>query len=1149
MSWAEFWNQETSIYVNDRHRRVHYEGIARDMLKYVPGPGARVVDYGCGDTLSADRVAAACGQLLLCESAPTVRERLAARYAGVPSISVISPQQLAELDPGSVDTIVVNSVVQYLSAAELGQLLSLAREKLAGDGRLVLGDIVPRRVSPLRDAFELFRFAAANGFLVAAAAGLVRSSLSSYPRLRREVGFLQRDEAEMLRELDEAGFAARRDYPNIGHNTARMTFVATPRTGPSPPGAAGHGEAKTDRQGATGQAPGGPQARTSGPAGYSLAALLFAGIWALLSYPWLSGAVTIPYDAKALFQAQLQFLANALHSGQSPFWNPSAFVGVPQIADPQSLILSPAFLLAYLDKAPSFRGLDACVLALLAVGGLAMLGFCRDRGWHPAGGVVAAVTFAFGASAAWRMQHIAQIQSLALFAVTLWLIARALDRSSLRYGVLAGVAGGLMVSEPNQVALLGGYVLAGYCVSHWMLAADRRLALRASLRPLACCAMVGAALAALPILLTYLFLDGSNRPAVAFGEAVRGSLHPASLLTGVVADLFGAFDPAVAYWGPYSEAWNKNELTLSQNMSQIYVGTLPMLLVLTVGLVRGALWSRELRYPAIAVAALLLYALGRYTPAFTVFFDLLPGVALFRRPVDAVFLIGAMLAVAAGYLVHLWASGALPPASPLRRALEAGLVAAILLGALATAWSVDRTAIAVKPLVEALAWIAATLAVLMAPAAWRRRNPGLAALAPALLLAGDLAVNNGPNESTASPATSYEVLKPDCMNETIRFLKQHARRADGSQWRDRIELVGLGFEWQNAALVHGLDGTLGYNPFRLAEVAKATGARDYIAGADQKTFAPLFPSYASTLANLLGLRFIAIGVPIERIDRRLKPGELKLVARTSDAYIYENPRALPRVLFVRDWQLADFDALTASGEWPKFDPRRTVLLEAAPEVGTASETTGRPARKSSVAIRRYRNTKVVVEVDAAHAGFVVLNDVLASLVDGRRRRRGCTDPARQRPLQGRARASRPSCCHLRVPAHLERHRRDRRAADPSRHRPPELTSRHRPPRPPCSLHTCLVHSSCRARMTGGRRGATLARTEPEQHPGGKTCALRRWPWRSRSWARVRLRPQLWPRASRSRARTSTWRTGTRRSSCATSGPRAWRASGRIASLS
>ena len=32
-----------------------------------------------------------------------------------------------------------------------------------------------------------------------------------------------------------------------------------------------------------------------------------------------------------------------------------------------------------------------------------------------------------GASAAWRIQHIAQIQSLAFFAIALWLLARTLE--------------------------------------------------------------------------------------------------------------------------------------------------------------------------------------------------------------------------------------------------------------------------------------------------------------------------------------------------------------------------------------------------------------------------------------------------------------------------------------------------------------------------------------------------------------------------------------------------------------------------------------------------------------------------------------------------------------------------------------------------
>ena len=709
---------------------------------------------------------------------------------------------------------------------------------------------------------------------------------------------------------------------------------------------------------------------------YRLAVGLFLGVWLLLSAPWLSGAVTIPYDAKALFQAQLQFLANALHSGQSPFWNPNSFVGVPQIADPQSLIFSPAILLAYFEKSPSFRQLDVYVLSLLALGGLATLKFCQDRGWHPAGGLVAAIVFAFGASAAWRIQHIAHIQSLAFFAVTLWLLARALDRSSAAYGALAGLAAGLMVLEPDQVAFLGCYVLAGSCVGHWLLAPDLRLAMRGSLKPLACSGLVAVSVAALPLFLTYLFLEASNRPDIAFSEAVRGSLHPASLLTAVVADLFGTINPAVDYWGPYSEAWDKNELTLSMNMSQRYLGTLPILLVVTAGLARGALWSREIRVLAIAVAVLLLYALGGRTPLFGLFFHYLPGVSFFRRPVDATFLIGALLAIVTGYLVHLWASASLPYASYRRKSLEVGLILAILLVALAVAWSAGKTSLAWQPLSVTLVWIALASLLLAVPTVWLERGRTFAIVAPALILASDLALNNGPSESTALPPSRFDVLKPNCRNDTIRFLKERLRREAGSQWRDRVEVVGLGFEWQNAALVHGFEGTLGYNPFRLGDISDATGARDYIAGPDQKQFSPLFPSYTSTMANLLGLRFIAVGVPIEQVDARLKAGDLTLVARTSDAYIYENPRALPRVLFASDWKQADFDALMASGAWPPFDPAKTVLLDAPPDIDDAIvKLASQPSPSSRVRIVRYENTQVVIEVDAAQAGFVVLNDV------------------------------------------------------------------------------------------------------------------------------------------------------------------------------
>jgi len=228
MSWTEYWNADNPTYVSDRHKTAHYEAIARDIAAHLPGAMARVVDYGCGEALFADKVADACGHLYLCDAAPRVRERLAQRYGGRGNISVIDPEQFAQLERAGVDLIVVTSVVQYLSAAETARLLALAREKLGPAGQLVLADVVPRDISPLGDAVELLRFAAANGFLLAAIGGLARSYFSGYRRIRQEAGFLQLQEDEVLAMLKAAGFAARRHRPNVGHNARRMTFVATP---------------------------------------------------------------------------------------------------------------------------------------------------------------------------------------------------------------------------------------------------------------------------------------------------------------------------------------------------------------------------------------------------------------------------------------------------------------------------------------------------------------------------------------------------------------------------------------------------------------------------------------------------------------------------------------------------------------------------------------------------------------------------------------------------------------------------------------------------------------------------------------------------------------------------------------------------------
>jgi hypothetical protein len=717
----------------------------------------------------------------------------------------------------------------------------------------------------------------------------------------------------------------------------------------------------------------------AGPGGFGTALILFALSTLLIRWPWLSGAVTIPWDAKAHFQPQIQFLAQSLAAGQSPFWAPFVFSGHPQIADPQAMIFSPPFLaLSLLTANPSLWAADATVVAIVFLGGAALMLWFRDQGWHWMGGLVAALAFSYGASMAWRVQHIGEVLSLAYLPIALLCLDRALARRSIAYGAAAGLVAALIALGRDQIALLGLYLLIAFGIWRLLSASDRWQAIRASLLPLAAAAIVGAAIIAVPVTLTALLAEESNRVVIDYAGAGRGSLHPALLLTAIMPDLFGAAGRMEDYWGPPSFAWAGTDLFIAQNMGVLYMGAVPLVL-LAIAALRGDLWEREIRFFAVAAIVTLIYALGRFTPFLYVAFHLAPGVDLFRRPADATFLIGALAAILAGYGAHRLFANARREIEPRHiAALGAGLALAFVVAAGLALWLHRLDRLSLPFAVAAIAFSAAVPALVFARQSIARR-PVLAAAVLCSVTAMDLAYNNGPSSSTALPPSVYDVLSPTTANPTIAFLKSKVV-ADATR-RDRIELAGLGFHWPNASLTHGLENTLGYNPVRLALYSRAVGADDHVGLPDQRRFSPLFPSYRSTLANLLGLRFIATGVPIERMDKTLKPGDLPLVAHTSDGYIYENKAALPRVLFAADARRADFERMLRDGVWPEVDLTSTVLLADAP----APPTTAR--RPGKVRIARYRNTEVVLEADSPDGGWVVLNDVWQpwwfAAIDGR----------------------------------------------------------------------------------------------------------------------------------------------------------------------
>lgn len=234
-AWADFWSGTHSIYVNARHMRVHYDRIADDLARLIAARRARhgtplVLDWGCGDALNAPALVGFCRELWLYDGVGTVQGRIAQRFAGTTGIRVLNDTDWQTLAPGSLDMIIVASVAQYLSRADLESLMDRFRTVLKPDGEVIFADIIPPHVSMAADIASLLGTGLTNGFFFAACLGLAKTFFSEYRRIRATAGFSCYEADDFSGMLVRHGFQVERVRNNVGFNKQRMTFRAMPRT-------------------------------------------------------------------------------------------------------------------------------------------------------------------------------------------------------------------------------------------------------------------------------------------------------------------------------------------------------------------------------------------------------------------------------------------------------------------------------------------------------------------------------------------------------------------------------------------------------------------------------------------------------------------------------------------------------------------------------------------------------------------------------------------------------------------------------------------------------------------------------------------------------------------------------------------------------
>jgi SAM-dependent methyltransferase len=232
-SWLSYWNAPNRIYVSERHKRLHYDVVFAGIAPHLPTRGGVVLDWGCGDALAADGIAERCNTVLLYDAAESARDRLRLRYVGHARIRVLEQFGLDELAGDSVDLIIVNSVIQYLSDEQLHEALVLFNRLLKSGGGFLLGDVINPGTRNSRHVTTLLRFAWRHGFFLAAIGGLAQTFVSPYRNLRREVGFATFTSEQILDKLARHGFTAEKLARNIGISGNRSSYLARKLDGES----------------------------------------------------------------------------------------------------------------------------------------------------------------------------------------------------------------------------------------------------------------------------------------------------------------------------------------------------------------------------------------------------------------------------------------------------------------------------------------------------------------------------------------------------------------------------------------------------------------------------------------------------------------------------------------------------------------------------------------------------------------------------------------------------------------------------------------------------------------------------------------------------------------------------------------------------
>ena len=564
-------------------------------------------------------------------------------------------------------------------------------------------------------------------------------------------------------------------------------------------------------------------------------------------------------DSLALGYMARAYLAERLLAGDFPLWAPRLLGGLPFVESISGGdAIYPTTLLFYLSE--PYRAIGWKLVVHVLAAGFFMYGWARSLGLGRAAATLGGL--------AWLLAPVmvtlvlpgndGKLMVAALAPLVFWAAESVLRRPSARAtAALAGAVALTCLTTQYQTsyflfASVGAYVLFR-TVRQWRSQDNGPVRALPALGLFFAGALLGLGLSAVQLLPAGRYVAEASRRTVTTVEATpeeavayssSWSFHPEEVASLIVPEFVGN-SQADAAWGQ-GTYWGRNALKF--NHEYLGVTVLAFALFALFGnrsrQAAGMAGSAGLRWFMAGMGLLwLLFALGNHTPVWRIFYEIVPGISLFRVPALAAFLVSfgvtTLFALGIDDLVRAVSSrdpreaAAASFLGSLRGRVLLGFVVLLFLGLLLQSsgtlerlWTTmvyagaDERSLAVlaaaSPFITrgfALAFFLAAAAAAVGWAAFARKLP----LAPALVvLAGLVALDLGRIDQAFIRTLDFRTWA--AANDNTRFLQ--AQRDAGPPFR----VADLrGDDQQVQLAMFGLDLVTGHHPNDLARYRTLLG--------------------------------------------------------------------------------------------------------------------------------------------------------------------------------------------------------------------------------------------------------------------------------------------------------------------------------------